>query len=195
MCECAVSMLVTTDVNSSWLCAMWTLIDSGCECVCACTVSSVCGCGSLWISECILHINTPPSPYFINPAMFSLVVHMCVWVCLGAWECARVQKCVYVFVRECRRPGCSSDSLFADRNEHAVGLGVQWAETGKEESGREGKKERQERRSTSDTTYLSPWLLPSTAKERKRETEGEREGEGKMGQMKTARLEQYKKWG
>ena len=52
---------------------------------------------------------------------------------------------------------------------------------GREESGREGEKERQERRSTSDTTYLSPRTPSVHCQERERERKW-----GEMRRMKTA---------
>lgn len=55
----------------------------------------------------------------------------CMFVWLFIYSCVCAGKCVRAHVPS--RSGCSSDSLFADRNEHAVSLGVRWAETGEEE--------------------------------------------------------------
>lgn len=77
------------------------------------------------------------------------------------------------YIRVHGRSGCSA-VFFADKNEHTV-LEVHWAETREEEE----EKEELEKRSTLDTTYSSPWLPPSTAKERKRWSRWRQQGVSK----------------
>lgn len=157
-------MPVTTDVNSSRLWAWWTLIDSGCECVCACAVSSACNWGSLWVLE----ITLPPLRLLIC-ALFGW--SYTVQYVRPVWKRAKLYVCVCVFVLMHQRAGCSSDSRFADRNEQAVGLRVQRVETGVEESGRRRRKKNDRRGEAHRTPpiYHPAWLFPSTAKEREKE--------------------------
>lgn len=86
---CKVLIPATTDVNSSRLLSLWTLIDSGCEWACICTQNSVCSCGSPSLSKNNLHINIPSLAYFINLTR-QVFVHRHANTFKGAW--ARAQQ-------------------------------------------------------------------------------------------------------
>lgn len=121
-----------------------------------------------WLSINLrIHLTT-----ILLPLLCALWTFICVLVCVRM--CKTVCLCVFVHVRQ--RAGGSTDSLFADRNEHAIGRGMRRVETGVEESGT-SRRQRRTREEKHIGNHLFITFL-STAKERERE----------MRQMKTARL-------
>lgn len=101
--------------------------------------------------------------------------------------CVPTSVCVCVCAHVHRRSGCSSDSLFADRNEHAVSLGSAVSRI-RRGGGVEKKERKNDRRGEAHRT--PPIYHPDSFRPLPRRGRGERERE--MKQMKTAKPEQQK---